>query len=287
MSFCHVVRCVHCGFESCGECKEAAHAPATCAEKQKWEMLTGDELMTRRLLGDNFKTCPKCKTQIEKNGGCFMMTCTQCRLQFCWACQRAWSNHTQDHFTCPYYKAEDDPFKKQVDDVDPRFVGQYMTPFLKKKVFAAAIRERMTASIQEITRRVQADEVTPDDIAGAIRNLLEQMSWAAENVRWAQVHLFCERYEQVKALVGDAQLNPKVPPTTPHQNMFEAAVKQLDECITEVDRRIKTLQTPSSPRLTLRELSIRAKQLTVYRDMMLKHCDSHYRDSREWAVRPG
>ncbi|KAI3368517.1 hypothetical protein L3Q82_025525 [Scortum barcoo] len=34
----------------------------------------------------NIKYCPHCFCRIQKNGGCNMMTCSQCWRQFCWAC---------------------------------------------------------------------------------------------------------------------------------------------------------------------------------------------------------
>uniref|UniRef100_A0A3B4UVB0 RBR-type E3 ubiquitin transferase n=1 Tax=Seriola dumerili TaxID=41447 RepID=A0A3B4UVB0_SERDU len=34
----------------------------------------------------NSKNCPHCFCRIEKNRGCNMMTCSQCRQRFCWAC---------------------------------------------------------------------------------------------------------------------------------------------------------------------------------------------------------
>jgi hypothetical protein len=161
-----------------------------------------------------------------------------------------------------------------------------MTPFLQKKVFAAALRERMAAKIQEIQRRTQADDMNAEDVAQLIRNLLEQECWAAENVRWAKVHLFCERLEQVKDKKGAQQLDEQNPPLNPHQKMFAASVQQLDDYIADVERKLKALQTPNTTRLPLREIAMRTRTLTVYRDTMLKHCDSHYRDTREWTSRP-
>jgi len=39
-------------------------------------------------LRENCRACPRCKAQIQKNGGCNHMRCTKCHAHFCWACMR-------------------------------------------------------------------------------------------------------------------------------------------------------------------------------------------------------
>lgn len=41
--------------------------------------------------------CPKCKSPIEKNGGCNHMSCKSCSNQFCWVCLGPWSG---SHYNC-------------------------------------------------------------------------------------------------------------------------------------------------------------------------------------------
>jgi len=36
---------------------------------------------------NNIKKCPKCRTKIEKNGGCNAITCSRCGFVFCWICE--------------------------------------------------------------------------------------------------------------------------------------------------------------------------------------------------------
>ncbi|CAG9320419.1 unnamed protein product [Blepharisma stoltei] len=39
------------------------------------------------------KHCPKCGSPIEKNGGCYHMTCVNCAYEFCWDCLQPYRNH--------------------------------------------------------------------------------------------------------------------------------------------------------------------------------------------------
>lgn len=55
----------------------------------------------------NAKHCPYCFTKIEKNGGCNMMTCSQCGQLFCWVCLTKLQGRNMSHhfsqFGCNSY----------------------------------------------------------------------------------------------------------------------------------------------------------------------------------------
>jgi len=48
----------------------------------------GDAEDTAIWLTQHSRPCPRCQAPIEKRGGCNHMTCSACRLKFCWACMR-------------------------------------------------------------------------------------------------------------------------------------------------------------------------------------------------------
>lgn len=99
-----VARCT-CGFKFCFKCMKDAHTPVDCETVIKWEKKCNDDAETASWMAQNTKPCPKCKVPIEKNDGCFMMTCQSCRHQFCWLCCQDWSTHG-DHFSCAKYRGE-------------------------------------------------------------------------------------------------------------------------------------------------------------------------------------
>lgn len=84
------VTCDKCHTSFCVKCGEEPHAPLTCNQltqyRSKYEEAKRHEVATSNLgwLLNKTRACPKCKTRIEKNGGCNHMTCTQCQHEFCW-----------------------------------------------------------------------------------------------------------------------------------------------------------------------------------------------------------
>jgi len=86
-----------CRFTFCFRCKEEWHADVTCEKYQEWK-LENNEAEARYIdwVKSNTKDCPKCKANIQKNGGCNHMTCSNCKHQFCWLCK---IDYTSAHWT--------------------------------------------------------------------------------------------------------------------------------------------------------------------------------------------
>ncbi|KAK3066978.1 hypothetical protein LTR53_016415 [Teratosphaeriaceae sp. CCFEE 6253] len=82
--------CHDCGARACVPCARPAHDGETCAQAQRRFKVQNDaeEKASAKLIEDRCKQCPKCGKNIEKNGGCDQVTCTQCRTPFCWICAR-------------------------------------------------------------------------------------------------------------------------------------------------------------------------------------------------------
>lgn len=62
------------------------------------------------------KSCPNCKSPIQKNEGCNHMKCCKCKYDFCWVCLDAWKKHssaTGGYFRCNRYEAMHKADEKQ------------------------------------------------------------------------------------------------------------------------------------------------------------------------------
>ena len=78
--FSKYVKCNN-GHEFCFECLAAPHGFKACSKIidagfEEWKAHT------------LVKRCPNCKFWTEKNEGCNHMTCSQCKFQWCWVCQK-------------------------------------------------------------------------------------------------------------------------------------------------------------------------------------------------------
>eukprot|EP01105_Mastigella_eilhardi_P007734 TRINITY_DN193_c0_g1_i4.p1 TRINITY_DN193_c0_g1~~TRINITY_DN193_c0_g1_i4.p1 ORF type:complete len:532 (+),score=148.65 TRINITY_DN193_c0_g1_i4:1459-3054(+) len=93
-----------CGYKFCWECLEEAHPPASCFELKNWKKKCLDDSETQHWIMTNTQGCPKCKSVIEKNGGCNHMICRQCKYEFCWVCRGEWRGHS-NFYSCNRYEA--------------------------------------------------------------------------------------------------------------------------------------------------------------------------------------
>lgn len=94
-----VVKCDN-NHQFCCSCLYENHSPAPCQVTKNWISKCRDDSETVKWIMTNTKTCPKCDTSIEKNGGCNHMTCKKCRYEFCWICSGDWAIHGTAYYNC-------------------------------------------------------------------------------------------------------------------------------------------------------------------------------------------
>ncbi|XP_033757952.1 uncharacterized protein LOC117340295 [Pecten maximus] len=97
---CSNVTC-DCGTQMCFDCLQPAHWPLPCDQYTSYAAQlreNGDDRFYIKASSDTRidfirgKECPKCKRFIEKDGGCFHMTCV-CNTSFCWGCGKPFPGH--------------------------------------------------------------------------------------------------------------------------------------------------------------------------------------------------
>lgn len=84
------IECSDCSFAMCYTCQSPWHAGLTCAQHASQRDASFTE--TRTWLAQHTKPCPGdgCGVQVQKGDGCFHMTCSRCRFEFCWECLADW-----------------------------------------------------------------------------------------------------------------------------------------------------------------------------------------------------
>jgi RNA recognition motif-containing protein len=79
-----VFRCPSCLARICATCHVEFHEGLTCEEHRD----DGIQALQQWKDEHGIKSCPKCSTPIEKNGGCNHMECFMCHSHICWVCMK-------------------------------------------------------------------------------------------------------------------------------------------------------------------------------------------------------
>ncbi|XP_058121547.1 E3 ubiquitin-protein ligase lubel [Anopheles ziemanni] len=87
--------CPDCGSITCASCRkpwESQHEGLTCEKYAEWKEANDPELQAegvQRHLQTHGISCPNCKFRYSlARGGCMHFTCTQCKFEFCYGCNK-------------------------------------------------------------------------------------------------------------------------------------------------------------------------------------------------------
>jgi hypothetical protein len=86
-----VIRCPSCLIRICAQCHVEHHEGISCDE-HKDSLRPHAQLFARWKKDNGVRACPKCKTDIQKNGGCNHVACTACKTHICWTCMRTFGD---------------------------------------------------------------------------------------------------------------------------------------------------------------------------------------------------
>ena len=242
-----------CGTRMCWRCGEPSHAPCSCENKEKWINVADDDKIAAKWLSENTKICPKCKTRIEKNGGCNHMTCSKCHHEFCWICGHEWATHGGSYYECNRYKPETGKGKSELisDDVDrlSHYFARYTNHKKSLENEAVAREKNQKRLIDNFTHRnkdalsyEEAKEIT-DKIFNTIKYSRTILLWSYPHAYYmksgsVELNLFehvqkdVEMYlEELTDLVENSYTNPpksfEIPFLTLEKNV-EVLIKHVD-----------------------------------------------------------
>lgn len=119
------VVCV-CGMRFCHGCGMPDHQPCICAIAKLWLQKCADDSETANWISANTKECHKCKSTIEKNGGCNHMTCKKCKYEFCWVCLGPWAEHGNAWYNCNRFDETSGKEARDAQSKSRAFLERYL-----------------------------------------------------------------------------------------------------------------------------------------------------------------
>ncbi|OMJ80419.1 hypothetical protein SteCoe_19322 [Stentor coeruleus] len=84
--------CKVCNHKYCYHCSQPLHK-GKCKIKE-------DKTFIKWAARENIRICPKCKSYVQKGGGCPHMKCTKCLYEWCWICGKEFYSINHNAFTC-------------------------------------------------------------------------------------------------------------------------------------------------------------------------------------------
>lgn len=103
----NIVTCVKCRKRTCFIHRTKWHEGLTCTNYD--QQINPERQATKQWFAQKTKSCPRCRSPIEKISGCDHMTCSRCQCEFCWACLADYANIREhgNHYhnnRCKHYR---------------------------------------------------------------------------------------------------------------------------------------------------------------------------------------
>ncbi|XP_054168715.1 E3 ubiquitin-protein ligase ARIH1-like [Oppia nitens] len=206
----HPVTCI-CGTEICFACGQSNHEPITCELIYRWNKKSAGnnaekiDGRTANWIITNTKECPKCRTSIEKNGGCNHMTCRslKCKFEFCWVCLQSWATHGTSYYNCNQFNDSKARTVKENQSDQRKSLERFMfywQRFMNHKQslkfeseLMATVRTRMTQMQHNFNNawvEVQFMEKAVHALCNCRQTLMYTYVFAFYNERTPQIQIF-------------------------------------------------------------------------------------------------
>ncbi|KAJ2799196.1 hypothetical protein H4R21_003636 [Coemansia helicoidea] len=200
------VRC-RCGKAFCFGCKLDDHSPAPCYLVERWMQKCRNDSETSNWIKANTKECIKCKSTIEKNGGCNHMTCRECRHEFCWVCMGPWSEHGQSYYNCNRF--DDDASKNARDSVSKSraMLERYLHYFTRYNNHeqSARLARKLLAATEKNMEQIQREHTLSWIEVQFLSEAIDVLSMCRSTLKWSYVLGYYMLSDNQKTIFEDNQ----------------------------------------------------------------------------------
>ena len=121
--------------------EEEGHEPLSCWHVKFFDKFVPKDEIRRKKVKDtdenrkfmeaNTRACPKCKTNVWRDGGCKHLSC-RCGAYFCWHCKYEY-RHDHDEHNCAAFPAQKGDFDENVTEIEERISDENKPRFDKTK----------------------------------------------------------------------------------------------------------------------------------------------------------
>ncbi|KAK8883752.1 hypothetical protein M9Y10_042851 [Tritrichomonas musculus] len=264
LGLCHVSTCT-CGFRTCWNCHNEAHAPLECYLVSKWHSHTNEQDLQMRWIIENTKPCPRCHKRIEKNGGCNHMTCQReaggCGHEFCWICGHDWHTHKGNGYSCNKYTNFDDAqMEVKGEKIDLKRLLHYQSHYLnqkKNREIEQANRASVRANLIEILidKYIDSEKVPLEESIQLADEIFKSIDASRSVLIWSYPHAYF--------------MTPGSQPLL----LFEYVQQIVEEAIEELTNMVENGWSRS---YSFEEYQKAHLKLVLNTDTLNKHVDKHY-----------
>eukprot|EP00940_MAST-03C_sp_MAST-3C-sp2_P003403 g3403.t1 len=186
-----------CGYWFCFLCSREAHAPCSCEEVNDWRALSSEDAAIERLKA-KCKMCPGCGAgcYINDKKACNHMVCP-CGHEWCWMCERPWSEHGNSYYNCANYaKDSASKVKKKNLERDKKLADIQRLQHYEERVsrMAAGSKGKAAAALRKqvdiIRQQLQAKCGHTDTELKFLNDAYDAVIRMKQMLKWSTVYLF-------------------------------------------------------------------------------------------------
>ncbi|KAJ1800585.1 hypothetical protein LPJ59_000981 [Coemansia sp. RSA 2399] len=196
-----------CGNSFCFGCKLKNHLPVPCEMVSKWIKKCKDDSETSKWIKVNTKECVKCKSIIEKNGGCNHMTCRECHYDFCWICMGPWNEHGQQFYNCNRFNEDSSKGARESVSKARLSLERYIHYYTRYNNHeqSAKLARKLLATTEKNMEQMQRELALSWIEVQFLRDAVDVLSMCRETLKWTYVLAYYMASSNQKIIFEDNQ----------------------------------------------------------------------------------